>query len=178
MIKLFSLLIFPLIIFGQQDKNHEPYTLGIGISWQTQKFYFPVNINETYRIEPEFYGTISDRRYSGDYKSGYYKIALGLFRKWSYAKIDFYYGARVGYFYDSSDQTSHIEKETSFGISPGIGAEYYLIDRFSLGLELNYEIRLGERKIKFKRSEEWVTEKGDVFYNQTNALIFFRAYLF
>lgn len=126
--------------------------LNLNFSNPQSSIYVPINVTESFRIEPSFDFYIgsnsekSNRNNTYNQDTSYYAISLGFFgRKPLIQSFYLLYGGRFGYFnqtheYKSSNQgnsVSNLEEGNYFGtyISPTIGFEYFIIEKLSLGAE-------------------------------------------
>ena len=97
-----------------------------------------------------------------------------MFKKYGNDDCILYYGSRFGYKYCLDDYRPNKYTSKGFFVSPSIGGEYYLIDRFSLGVELQTEFSHINR---FEMTSS--TENGYVVNGfTTNAYFFMRFYIF
>jgi len=97
-------------------------TQNIGNGGYANTIYFPININDKFRLEPE----IGFMVYSGH---SFSSISLGFFKLQNTKNVLLKYGIRVG-----------TTSEQQFQFSPTIGAEYFLSSQFSLGAEAQLKI--------------------------------------
>ncbi|MHA2032646.1 MAG: hypothetical protein ACW99Q_25020 [Candidatus Kariarchaeaceae archaeon] len=132
-ILLIGFFIMAIDVQDTYCQEDEPNSgkIGVGISFfnlvdfllfideiaYTNSIYFPINISDRFRIEPEI-GVLS----SGS--DVLYSLGLGVFGLSGTNDISWYYGMRIGTW------NAHFIK-----IAPTLGGEYYLSRRFSLGAE-------------------------------------------
>jgi len=122
-------------------------TYGVGAAVNDRlKIYFPINTNN-FLIEPTLVylknknDTGSPQSFNGENTT--IQIGVGLFKKSpSIKNTRIYYGARLGYIKNESNSNfsgSQIStsKNNGYFIAPTIGAEYYIIDNFSVALDLS-----------------------------------------
>jgi hypothetical protein len=139
---LYSHLIFMLlitnVIFAQQDSLETEKTFGFGLSFDQERYYFPINISQSFRLEPEFY----IRKYEPDNNDVYdrsyqtIKIGIGIFPKYNLNKACIYTGLRIGYNFDESKAEVYKNTGEGYYIIPTLGGEYLIEKIFSLGIEL------------------------------------------
>jgi len=126
---LITMLISPSL-FGQDEEINKS-KFGIGVSLfnlteyayefdyePTNLIYMTIDIGEKFRLEPTVGFAFSDGFQQ-------YSIGIGAFGKKPISKFNILYGARLGY-----------GSSGSAVIAPTLGAEYFFIDRFSLGSEI------------------------------------------
>ena len=130
---------------------------GIGVALDDSlKIYMPINVGGM-MIEPSLViisdeSSLHDNEYKQNYTYDVFELSVGLFKnKRVYENTDLYYGVRLGYVEikneSSADDVSvgyYSESESNedgYFIVPTIGAEYYISNNFSLGLDigLRYE---------------------------------------
>lgn len=147
--------------------------------------YVPINVAESFRLEPEAgIFTSSSESSSGSFSSksssSFIRLAVGLFYLSSPDNsFNSYVGPRIGVLMTSStsQQTGNPEyktSETDFFIGLAIGGEYLISPHFGLGGEaqLNY-ISFGQPDVSPAPSSP-STQSRSMFTN--NALMFFRWY--
>ena len=134
--KLRTLLLSSLILFfctnlfSQEEKDSE-FKIGIGISlfniadyeWDYESagsndIYIPIDINDKFRIEPSVGFSISN--YSEGFSAG-----IGGFGKSTISDFNLLYGMRFAY-----------NSNEILTIAPTVAGEYYFINHFSLGCEV------------------------------------------
>lgn len=122
-------------------------TYGVGAAVNDGfKIYFPIN-TDNFLIEPTLVylknknDTGSPQSFNGENTT--IQIGAGIFKKSpSIKNTRIYYGARLGYIKNESNRNfsgSQIStsKDDGYFIAPTIGAEYYIIDNFSVALDLS-----------------------------------------
>ncbi len=131
---IITILFFSFVTnysFSQNDTSDRKTDFGIGINLLSRLgfgfedyddisgyfIFLPVQFNNHYRIEPSF-------QFSLTKKDNYFATGIGFFRLKRFDKLQYYYGLRTTYW-----NIRLIE------ISPTIGCDFYLSDRFSIGAE-------------------------------------------
>lgn len=133
------------LLSNQSIADETTYGVGAAVN-DRLKIYFPVNTNG-FLIEPTLVylnnknDTGSPQSFNGKDKT--IQIGIGVFKKNAAIKNTIiYYGARVGYIKNennsnfSGSQVS-TSKDDGYFIAPTIGAEYRIIDNFSIALDLS-----------------------------------------
>ena len=161
--------------FSLDSLNTMKYAIGFGTALNTNLYYFPIKISDNLRIEPEYqnYKSKNDRYFE---KNEYldFEIGTGIFYTDIENKVLIYYGIRLGYRYNLEKHTTSEYSDKSYIFGPAIGGEYFLIDRFSLGVELKY----GYGIVNVKKIINELTEKYTRRGSETKARFFMRFYLF
>jgi len=146
--KIYSLLIGVLVTLSASPSVADKTSFGIGAAVNDGvNIYFPIK-TEHLLIEPTlaYIKTKNETTdpFSFNSEDESIKVGVGIFKNDSVLKdIDIYYGARIGYI-KSEHQispaiagTPFINKSNGYFIAPTIGAAYYLIDKFSIGLDVS-----------------------------------------
>jgi hypothetical protein len=133
------------LLSGPTLSDEITYGIGAAVN-DSLKIYFPINTGN-FLIEPSIVyfdnnnDTDSPQSFNTEDKTT--QIGIGVFVKSAPVKNTYiYYGARVGYIKNESNSDfsgSQISKSKDDGyfIAPTIGAEYRVIDSFSIGLDLS-----------------------------------------
>jgi hypothetical protein len=128
--------------------------LGVGVSVQSDDsiIYVPIDVNKSFRIEPSirYLKNETDIGLGVDLESETLELAVGLFGLSEVSEsIRIYYGGRLAYLDQESDQTifagviggniilTSVDSD-GYRISPTLGFEYMINDRFSIGGEAEY----------------------------------------
>ena len=149
----FQFVSCQLIIAQQERLNNKdsikPVKIGIGIDLLSVftfgnmgTFVIPVDIMDKFRIEPEVHFI---REKSGDDFIKTFKIGFSSYGLIKLNNIKFLVGATVKYYKQYNEWGSSYKediKKLIFG--PMVGAEYFLVDNFSLGINLGLVYELGE----------------------------------
>ena len=120
--------------------------VGIGVSIQSEdsRVYVPIDITESFRIEPLVrYYKNEESEGDSEYKTKYSEIGAGFFGKSGLTEnLDFLYGVRVAYTkekrvyqYANFDRDLDLELD-GYAIAPTIGFEYFVMEKFSIGGEV------------------------------------------
>jgi hypothetical protein len=150
------LLLIPMVTHSYcQDSTKNDFKIGIGVALfniadleyfyypdASQTIHVPIDFNKRYRIEPYLGFSISSVQ-------GQFSVGIGAFRKFSKPKFHTYTGFRSGYAIDGI-----------ITIAPTVGGEYFFIENFSIGSEI-------QLRAYFTEDETSV---------HTNALILVRFY--
>lgn len=125
--------------------NETSYGIGVAVN-DSLKIYIPIN-TEQYLIEPTLVfikdHTDATAPTSFNSKNESTQIGIGLFRKNAVIKnTSLYYGARIGYIKNENESVYSgsqlsTSKDDGYFIAPTIGAEYFIINKFSIGLDLS-----------------------------------------
>ncbi len=162
LIIFFQFISCQLINAQQERLNNKdsikPVKIGIGIDLlsvftsglmgpyiTTGTFVIPVDIMDKFRIEPEVY---FNREKSGDDFNKTFKIGFSSYGFIKLNNIKLLVGASVKYcnqYYEFGTSYKNDIKKLIFG--PMVGAEYFLVDNFSLGINLGLVYELGKNKI-------------------------------
>jgi hypothetical protein len=127
---------------------------GVGVSVQSDDsiIYAPIDINKKFRIEPSirYLKNETDTGLGVDLESESLELAVGLFGLTEVSEsIRIYFGGRLAYIDQESDQAifsglfpgnivvSRVDAD-GFRISPTLGFEYLINERFSVGGEAEY----------------------------------------
>jgi len=116
--------------------------IGVSVNSQDRRVYMPIDVSESFRIEPQFtYFEQSISVPTFDNDTEYTAFSLGLFKKQKMAEnFNFFLGARIGYVQDERKTESDTSMSTSdlsgYSIAPTIGFEYYVFDKLSIGGEV------------------------------------------
>lgn len=144
-------------------------TFGVGISifpinpvGPTVEVYVPIGIAPNFRIEPSLgiFTEDADPNEESDVTLG-----VGAFFVQSVASnVDMYAGGRLKLNFASVDTPAGDDSDTDLSIAAALGAEYYFVPKFSIGLEAQLGLyQLGD-----------VSGDADGFF--TNGLAFLRMY--
>lgn len=136
-------LLFSTPLIHAQEEELQLRKAGIGVSIATINFfemyeydYFtdlnkltvPINLSNSFRIEPELSGAYSSR-----YEEFYVYGGVGLFYQRQKKDFNMFMGSRVGLGYNDYE-------ELQTHVAPVFGAEYYFSDRFCVGGELQLKL--------------------------------------
>ena len=175
---IITIILLQTVVFSDEKTDNNKHIIGFGTTFTYNHFYFPINIRSRIRIEPEIDMNINKKQsYSGD-ESDYIKSGIGLYRTSQKNKCLFYYGSRFKYSYYNykSENNGSVYKSMrkNIYISPSLGGEYYLINRASLGVEI---------QIEYSHTFSEVDDYGNYKKFEGNgldtiALFFMRFYLF
>lgn len=159
-----------------QDTAGRDGTVGLGVSivplegagtLPTIELYVPIKLAPQLRLEPSIGIQTSDRENNGNnLDTSDVTLGLGVFFVQSVAApLDFYAGGRLKLNFTSWDDGVNDDSGTDVIIAGALGGEYYLVPKFSLGLEgqLGY----------YSRSEASYDEASGFF---TTGLAFLRLY--
>ena len=143
----YSLLtgLIATLLTGQSIANKTSYGVGVAVN-DSLKIYIPIN-TEHFLIEPTLVIIKDNNDVAGSFpltsKTESIQLGIGIFKKNAIIKnTNFYYGARFGHIKNdnetvySNNQLS-TSKDNGFFIAPTIGAEYFIINNFSIGLDLS-----------------------------------------
>ena len=121
----------------------ESSSFGISNERTVPVFLVPIQVTNTFRIEPEI-GTCRVRRQQGPFEESVkgIEVGLGVFPQMLQQNFRLYYGVRLGY-------TRIVREDPFFGdtrtltlngffVAPAVGGEYLFSDRFSLGAEAQF----------------------------------------
>jgi hypothetical protein len=124
---------------------------GIGVSIQSDDstIYVPIDFNKKFRLEPSLRYLKDEQDIGGGFQvqQESLELGIGLFGLGGIGEqLRFYYGGRLAYIrseldtidvfgFDSFRQRSDVD---GFRISPTLGFEYLINDRFSIGAEAEY----------------------------------------
>ena len=97
------------------------------------------------RIEPELGFSRTSYSSDRDYTSSGYTLACGgYYTLWNVDKINFYAGGRAAIERRAADNDSGFsENTTGFGLQGLFGAEYFLVDKFSVAAQAGVELGFG-----------------------------------
>ena len=124
------------LCFSQDSLHFNHKDIGFGADILNDKYYFPIFLNDKLKIEPEieFYLRYDDP-HANDSKL--FEIGSGFFYTLNYGQLIPYFGLRIGYtYFNNKYAENNTHKESGFYMSPTLGGEYFLFERFSLGFEL------------------------------------------
>ncbi|MBN2103560.1 hypothetical protein JW835_05910 [bacterium] len=167
---MISLLLINIsaVCFGQDSIKFNHTLKGFGADLDKYRFYFPLYMNDNLKIEPEFELSYSKH---GNYSHIDFEIGTGIFYIINYQRLISYFGLRTGFSYNKQQ---HIN-EYGFILSPAIGGECFIIDRFSVGVELllKYVHSDGE-------TEYYIDEIQDIKIRRLNTFTYLivRFYIF
>ncbi len=129
---LIILLTFQPLFAQEEEPTGTRFGLGISLfnvgeylehSAPIAPVYLTIDFSDKFRLEP-IVGFNLRERFSK------YSISLGAFRKVPISKFNLLYGLRVGY------GGLGAGNDEFFMIAPAIGGEYYFIQNFSIGSEI------------------------------------------
>lgn len=118
---------------------------GVGLSVQNSDgvIRLPINISDTWRIEPSLrYSAYEQDGGFPDGDSKYMELDVGIFKKKMIAdKVALLYGAKVGYLKSRStyNEGESVNKEDGYSIAPTLGVEYNIMENFSIGGEIGLQ---------------------------------------
>lgn len=133
--------------------------VGLGISVQNndQRFSMPIDITESFRIEPMFGFSkeeSKDTQYSDfeETREGYY-VGAGFFGQAELVEnLNFLYGARISYLTienkGKSDFSDYETEADGYSFAPTIGFEYFLVEKLSIGGEFSVEYNKSDGESK------------------------------
>ena len=146
-ILFFATLTLPSMSFAQDSLHNNHYNYGFGAAFNDYRFYFPMYVNQYMKIEPEFKVSFSKATWSEKREYLDIEIGIGAFYRYSHKQIEIYLGIRLGYLnYKSENDHTILSKESGYYLAPTLGGEYFILERFSLGAELQirYSYRAGD----------------------------------
>jgi hypothetical protein len=116
--------------------------LGIGVSITpsavvspTIEVYLPIQVGPALRIEPSL-GIATVNQPTGGTDTSDITLGVGVFLQQRVAQpVDLYVGGRLKLNFASVDTGATDDSGTDFIIAAAIGGEYYLVPKFSIGLE-------------------------------------------
>jgi len=156
---LFAGISASTLLSSPSTADETTYGIGAAVN-DSLKIYFPINTSNLL-IEPTlaYFDNKNDTEspQSFNSKNKTTQIGIGVFIKNAVVKNTFiYYGARVGYIKneansDFSGTQISTSKDDGYFIAPTVGAEYRVIDNFSVGLDLslNYSKTDGDTSTSF-----------------------------
>jgi len=120
--------------------------LGVSVESGDSTIYVPIDINETFRIEPLLRYVEAKREIDtgviGTLRQRTLQIGTGLFAVKSLAEsFDLYYGARLSYLKsepDYSNEAIAISDSDGYSIAPTLGFEYSFNKHLSIGGEAEW----------------------------------------
>jgi opacity protein-like surface antigen len=115
--------------------------VGISIESDDSTIYIPIDIGDSIRIEPGV--RYSETEIGNQLKAEFLDLSVGLFKLMPIREsIRLYFGGRLAYVTAEIDQSfpgaqSHTEDD-GYRISPTLGFEYHVTERFSVGGEAEW----------------------------------------
>lgn len=136
-------LVAVVLLAGCSSVAMAEVDYGVGLSLQNSDgvIHLPINISDTWRIEPSLRYVESERESAfSNSDTRYVELGVGVFKKKVVAeKVALLYGARVGYLeskYTYSSDGDSSSKENGYTIAPTLGVEYNIAENFSIGGEI------------------------------------------
>jgi len=138
------------------------YGVGVSVKDSDSFIYLPIDISESWRVEPSFRYYHYKNDYRSEFPSSSYEnveLAVGVFKKkLIFENIKFLYGVRTGYFQTKIDSDYNTTGEgDGYIFTPTVSFEYLINRKFSVGGEV------GLRYQKFnsnEQSESWFNTSG------------------
>ena len=101
----------------------------------TIEVYLPIQVGPNIRIEPSL-GLFTDDQPTGGTDTKNITLGVGVFVQQKVAPpVDLYVGGRLKLNFASADTGAADDSGTDFTLAAAIGGEYYLVPKFSIGLE-------------------------------------------
>jgi hypothetical protein len=138
-------LAVPAVAQPAAAPSHQRSTFGIGISvapvdaagvLPTIEVYVPIQIAPQFRLEPSLGIFTQNRDGAGTTDTSDVTLGIGAFWvKPIAAPVDMYVGGRLKLDFAHSDNGVTSDSDTNFSLAGAFGGEYYLVAKFSVGLE-------------------------------------------
>jgi hypothetical protein len=117
--------------------------IGLGVSITPQadigpsiQLYLPIDIGATLRVEPSLGISTVNQGGTGGLDTSDVTIGAGVFgMKRLSPPVNLYFGGRAKLNFASADDGVNDESGTDLSLAGALGAEYYFVPNFSLGLE-------------------------------------------
>lgn len=144
----------PFVLATALASSAQAVQYGLGTSINDSQLYMPINVSETFRVEPAVYFSNNESSKDDEYRSSsdrsYVRLTSGFFKLSQLSeRTSTFVGSRVGlirYDYKSEDNNSrYTSYERGFIIEPTVGFEFFPIKNFSIS---------GEASVYFSRTKE------------------------